>query len=138
MLVSIVQLSDIHFRETKNSIETKLGGLVSAIASTETSCQEYIIVLSGDIANEGSAQEYTAARNFLGGLEHGLGEVHAGANIRFLAVPGNHDCQLPTSEEVLRAALVSAVRPTFHTSSPDKATLDLLLEKQQNYFDFCR
>ena len=68
MAVSIVHLSDFHFTDENNSIMSKVPALVAAICSADPTCVDYVIVLSGDIANHGTEPQYKSAESFLSQL----------------------------------------------------------------------
>ena len=95
-------------------------------------------MISGDIANTGSPEEYATAKRFLEGLSEAIAKHRPGAHIRYLSIPGNHDCYLPETETGLRAVLVAGIQSTFQTDTPDESILGSLLDKQQNYFEFQR
>jgi hypothetical protein len=136
MRFAITQLSDLHFTADKNTIQPKVRPLGAAICSADPTCKEYIIVLSGDIAYQGLAAEYEIALSFLKDLAATITEYKPQANVRYITVPGNHDCHLPKSELNLRAALVGAIETTLQTATPDNSILDSILGAQQNYSEF--
>ncbi len=136
MLVTIVHLSDLHVREAVDAVHAKLRPLAAAICSIDPTCNDYIVVLSGDVAYHGFAEEYVVANSFIRSLTQFIVEYNAKAKVRYIAVPGNHDCILPENEIKLRAALVQAIEPTLQTSAPDGSILESVLSPQKNYFDF--
>jgi hypothetical protein len=137
MRMTIAQLSDLHLTAEKNAIHAKLRPLAAAIASADLGCNEYFVILSGDIANHGVVEEYDVAKRFFDSLTHAINEHNPKARVRYLAVPGNHDCYLPESDVNLRMTLVNAISTTLQTDTPDKSILESVLASQKNYFDFC-
>src|SRR5580698_7020624 len=107
MRIAIVHLSDIHFDTAHNSIESKVESLAGAICSTDQECTQFIIVLSGDVSNTGSASEFGIAERFLTSLSAAITASRPGSVSHFLSVPGNHDCALPKEDKRLRDALIS-------------------------------
>lgn len=137
MSVTIVHLSDLHFTVGTNALEAKLRPLAAAISSADPSCNEYIVVLSGDVAYHGAAEEYEVASSFFNRLSNAINDHNPNATVRFLVVPGNHDCYLPENAVNLRTALVNAISSTLQTNSPDSSILESILDSQKNYSDFC-
>jgi Calcineurin-like phosphoesterase len=136
MALCIVQLSDIHFSEKTNDVEAKFPHIAAAIASIDTACLDYLIVLSGDIAYRGIDSEYGTAKRLLGLLEDAIVERLPKAIVRWIAVPGNHDCILPEDKVVLRAALIEGIKPTLQSQAPDAATVAELTGDQEPFFRF--
>jgi hypothetical protein len=136
MAICLVHLSDIHFVESANSIVPRLSALAGAVSGAETCVTDIVVLLVGDIANSGQEGEYGVAERFFSGLKRAISEHHPNASIRFLSVPGNHDCYLPEKERTVRDALIKAIQPTLQTAEPDAATIDALLEKQAAYKSF--
>jgi predicted MPP superfamily phosphohydrolase len=136
MALCLVHLSDIHFGEKNNSVEAKIPHIAAAITSVDTACHDYLLVVSGDIAYRGVEAEYQAAKRLLASLRTTIIERLAGSTVRFLAVPGNHDCILPDTQVALRAALVEGIKTTLHTKTPDPGIIDALLEVQRPFFEF--
>ncbi len=137
MRLTLIHLSDIHFSDGKNSLEARLDKLAAAISSVDPLARDYLIILSGDIANTGQRAEYEKAILFFDRLRTDILARVPGSTVAYIAVPGNHDCYLPKSEEKLRSALIAGIIPQFEsTQHLDQSILDALLQKQQEYFDF--
>jgi hypothetical protein len=137
MPVALVHLSDIHLGIHSNSIRSKLSALAAAVCSTDPMCDEYIFILSGDVASTGVAAEYKVAAEVLGELRCHITSHNRKATVRFYPVPGNHDCFLPESDSNLRDALINAIAPSLPTLKPDPAILAELLRRQDAYWQFC-
>jgi Calcineurin-like phosphoesterase len=135
MRLAVVQLSDIHFRVESNPVDSRAVPLAAAICSTDPTCTEYVILLTGDIAQGGQEDEYRLAQRFFNNLAKEMGRHHPTCTIRFLSIPGNHDCHLPEAEVQLREALVQAMQSTLQ-GTPDPSILQSLLNSQKHYFTF--
>jgi hypothetical protein len=72
MRVSVVHLSDMHFDRDSNEILRKVNALVAAICSSDPTCHDYVVSLSGDVANTGAGDEYRAANLFLDQLRQAI------------------------------------------------------------------
>lgn len=136
MAICIVQLSDIHFSEKSNSLAAKLPQLAAAITSADPTCLDYLLILSGDIAYQGIETEYRTATNLLGTLTTTIIGNLPKATVKYLAVPGNHDCILPEDQVALRAALVDGIKSSLQARSPDAGIITALVNVQQPFFRF--
>lgn len=136
MLTTVVQLSDLHLQDAGGVIRSRVAQLAAAICSTDATCLDFTIVLSGDIASKGIQPEYDVANIFLDDLAIAIAAHNPGAQVRYLSVPGNHDCFLPEAEVSLRDALINAIQPTLQTLEPDPSILAALLGPQKSYFNF--
>lgn len=138
MRIAIVQFSDIHFRKADNAICGRVAPLVAAIRSSDPTCDEYVFVLSGDLANSAELEEYAIAKKFFVELSDLMATHRPGCRVRYFSIPGNHDCYLPESEIGLRDTLVQGVRNSLQSAAPDLSILDNLLKRQRFYFDFAK
>jgi formylglycine-generating enzyme required for sulfatase activity/predicted phosphodiesterase len=88
--VRVLHLSDLHFSaKTAWDSDTVLGRLAADVARLRGEVGEIdLVVVTGDIANHGTAEEYTQATAWLTGPLAQAAGVEA-AQIR--VVPGNHD-----------------------------------------------
>lgn len=132
----IVHFSDVHLRKTKNPVAERISALSQAILSSDAEFRDCILVLSGDIAMAGAADEYAEALHFLHTLQEHLLAGREGMNLHFVSVPGNHDCNLPLSEVGLREVLVKGMIPLITGPSPDQAIMEQLLQAQSAYREF--
>jgi formylglycine-generating enzyme required for sulfatase activity/predicted phosphodiesterase len=88
--VRVLHLSDLHFSaKTAWDSGTVLGRLAADVARLRAEIGEiHLVVVTGDIANEGTAEEYAQATRWLTGpLATAVGVTPAQIRI----VPGNHD-----------------------------------------------
>jgi predicted MPP superfamily phosphohydrolase len=88
--VRVLHLSDFHFREqTRWDASTVLGRLSADITGlVQDGLAPDLVVLTGDIANGGKAEEYALARAWI--LEQLLPAAGLGV-ARLVIAPGNHD-----------------------------------------------
>ena len=91
MKLLILQLSDMHFENTKQTHSIHIEKMVAAIKS-RLFADECIIVVSGDMANKGKKTDYNYVKGFIGALLRSLnGDGYRNKKIHVLSVPGNHD-----------------------------------------------
>src|SRR5260221_10742535 len=87
-----LHLSDIHFRAVGDPIIKRATSLARAAISKAPDAKACIVVISGDIANTGDPTEYAVAWSFFQDIQREL--LTAFPKVQFIAVPGNHDCNL--------------------------------------------
>lgn len=96
MKVLFLHLSDMHFVSDSSYTKKDCEEIANAVAA-KIICPISMIflVLSGDIAFSGGAEEYNEAEKFVGELQASiLGKVEIDKEkIKVLLVPGNHDRQ---------------------------------------------
>jgi hypothetical protein len=136
MRLTILHLSDIHFKTTGNPVSSRPGAIVSGLKSLDPSPDAVLTVVSGDIAYSGIPEEYTVATKFFADLRNAINDTGGSAQIAFASVPGNHDCKLPLSAVKLRKALINGIIPSIETAKPDADILKELLSAQDGYFGF--
>ena len=98
MKVLFLHLSEMHFVSDSSYTKKDCEEIANAVAA-KIICPISMIflVLSGDIAFSGGAEEYNEAEKFVGELQASiLGKVEIDKEkIKVLLVPGNHDRQYP-------------------------------------------
>ena len=91
MKLLIIQLSDLHFENTKQTHSINIDKMMDAIKSRQTA-DECIIVISGDLAAKGRKIEYNYVKGFVSALLRSLNRSgYKDKKIYVLSVPGNHD-----------------------------------------------
>ncbi len=94
--IQILHISDIHLKN-KSQANKYFNQLVIDLKMLEVNRLGYIII-SGDIANQATREEYEAAYDMLNSLVN-----HFGLNLdRVVLVPGNHDLNWDQSEEAYK------------------------------------
>lgn len=92
MRISFLHLSDFHLNDSKGVHPAKIQAIVDSLG-VYTPIEGIVIVLSGDIAATGQANQYKIAATFLKRLipeirrQYSISEK----NTKILIVPGNHD-----------------------------------------------
>ena len=84
MITSFVQLSDLHISSRNNADEnTALRTIVEGLISEFSTVNKPTVLLTGDIVDDGTEDQYTNAVTILKPLKE--------AGFKLLACPGNHD-----------------------------------------------
>lgn len=137
MKIAILHLSDLHI-ESDNAdwIIDRAHQVANAVKMACTDCKKIYVVVSGDIANEGMAEQYEAAIDFFTRLKSGLdnnynGEIPVEKHI--LCVPGNHDVYLKEDNK-LRMLILTNVQNDYPVI--DDIMFKHIVETQTAYADF--
>ena len=125
MSFSIIHLSDFHLRDRDNLNNKKIESLVSCLKALD-SIEEIIIIISGDIANSGSINEYKVfsrlKRLLISSIKK---QLSFSKFIRIFYVPGNHDLNyddLPRKSHDIRNAY-------------KKRNIDIIIDKEFSALD---
>lgn len=92
MQVLFLHLSDIHLRVNRDYSSEKIRRIVDAVPC-ELPFDCAFLIISGDLANSGSEDEYHVAKRLIDDL---ICEFRSkGIKPEILFVPGNHDISIP-------------------------------------------
>jgi len=130
----LVQLSDIHIRSNSDPVLERAQQISKAILGMHYQIDACILVLSGDVAFSGSSMEYDIAYTFVHSiikdLRNGLG---TSALIECIAIPGNHDCDL-SSSQVARQMIINSL--DRQQQAIDNRVVEICSEVRKIFFDF--
>lgn len=134
MTALLLHLSDIHFRQNKpNWVADKAALIAACTYSSLPDATAVFVVVSGDIAFSGMADEYLIARQFLDALKSEVLKEKT-VPLHFVFAPGNHDCNFKRDNAARRAMLESA-RADIQKLE-DNTIVDFASEVQSEYRDF--
>ena len=136
MRLQICHLSDIHFWTQKNYIDEKKEKICDAILSRAKRREDILFLVSGDIAQSCSEEEYDIALDFFEYLKENL-NAKKELQSYFIFVPGNHDAILDVNdydEENRRNEILSQKDNLEEKKMEYYQTK--MCEKQKNFFDF--
>jgi SpoVK/Ycf46/Vps4 family AAA+-type ATPase len=132
--IGLLHLSDIHIRSAEDKVLQRAPQIIDAIKNLEPDVLDWIVVVSGDVAYSGQADEYDLAYDLFAALEAEMKEkMVPGHPMRLVAVPGNHDLLLVDSG--LRDLVLDKVKADFEKGA-DPAIRELCCGPQQNFFRF--
>lgn len=106
MKTAILHLSDIHIDNARHPILNRADRIARAVASTGHAIDHIVLVVSGDIAWSGTEAQYKFATTFLDALSTSLKHVSEGAELSWVFVPGNHDCDLTLASDVRQPDMI--------------------------------
>lgn len=109
MKALIIHISDVHLREKNNECVPKFDLIGTALQNEELDLDAIAVVVSGDMAYSGLGSEYQLANQCLTRLADDLQTRLKTANIRFVFVPGNHDCDF-SSKDTVREMVIDGIR----------------------------
>ncbi len=137
MNFAIAVLSDIHFEVGKgHPIVSRAEQIAAAISSSATQIETLLIVFSGDIANSGLPEEFAMATSLIAQIKERLLRRLPNLVIQVVAIPGNHDCVLPSDGASHRQAQVLASRKAILDPVPDPFFINDLIAVQKNFWEF--
>lgn len=133
MKIGILHLTDIHLTENKNIVLERIEKINTAYLAYSPEIYRLFIVISGDIANTGNEREYIIATDFLQKLkENAKIKAKFLNSIKYVVVPGNHDCDFSDNQDVRNALLQSHIGKDIISSSIVKQCLNV----QSNFWSF--
>lgn len=133
MTAVIIHLSDIHVRSGNDPILARGEDIARASYRYLPEASHVFVIVTGDIAYSGKAEEYEAASAFLGRIRSSI-VTEFGGPVSILVVPGNHDCDFE-SESGARTALLRAL-DNPRDSEVDDHFVSVCTTVQNNFFDF--
>ena len=90
MTVGIVHLSDMHISKRNTILVENKGVIANTIYNNSVEYSNVIILVSGDTAFSGNAEEYALASELFTEIKNRFLETNK--KVDFLICPGNHDC----------------------------------------------
>ena len=139
MKVAILHLSDIHIdKDNSQWLMKRVEQIVPAVWNDFSDCGKIVIVVSGDIANTGTEEEYGYAKGFFRELlkqfaKRGLNGRELENKI--ICVPGNHDCNYE-KDNTARQILLGGLRSK--ASSIDNSVYQVISAVQAEYASFAK
>ena len=137
--IAILHLSDLHIDSSNAAwIIDRAHQVANAVKMAFADCNKIYVVVSGDIANEGLAEQYEYAVTFFTRLKSGLTNNYNGdipIEKRILCVPGNHDVFLK-EENKMRSVLLQSVQDSY--PDIDDSIFENIVGTQSAYADFVK
>ncbi|HEX8703962.1 MAG TPA: metallophosphoesterase [Myxococcaceae bacterium] len=135
MKITILHLSDIHFRLQDNPILDKAESIILCIQEALRASEGLIIAISGDIAFSGLKKEYEIAESFVHQLRGTAVKTAPRCEVYISLAPGNHDCDFSRETQVRKIILESIISGQ-DTSATDPDIIKQLTSIQDDYFEF--
>lgn len=135
MSITLIQLSDIHFRSSKSGVADRAAAVARAVVAKRSDTEACFIVLSGDVANTGAPEEYKIAKRFVDELRSHLAEAGIQA-VYSSAVPGNHDLNLERETDTRQILLEEPEKYVARPIDFDGASFNTIISVQDDFFEF--
>jgi hypothetical protein len=133
VILLIIQLNDIHIKDSSNPALHRIDGIVAAVRSLNADLASCILTVPGDIAYSGSADEYKLADAFFRETMSRLEQEFPGLTPQIVFSPGNHDCDLTQGTDVRQRAILDPLLPNLEMTG---AVTSHWLAVQDPYFAF--
>ena len=139
MKIAILHLSDLNIdKDNSQWLLKRAEQIVPAVWNDFSDCGKIIIVVSGDIANTGTEEDYGYAMAFFRELlkqfaKRGLNNKELENKI--ICVPGNHDCNYE-KDNAARQMLLGSLRN--NASAIDNSVYQIITAVQAEYAAFAK
>ena len=105
-----LHLCDLHIGHNDETQDVAMKQLISAVADATSDNELDLVLLTGDVAYSGLAEEYaTFKRTLLDPLR----SLHVARNATYMSVPGNHDLDCDCSHPLVWGSLGNARQKIF-------------------------
>lgn len=133
MTAVILHLSDIHIKSAKDPILKRAKSIAACVFSSLPSASKIFIVVSGDIAFSGQADQYALAAVFFDEIRSAI-VAETDVPVSFIIVPGNHDCDFDKNNSA-RKMLIKSIDESDNPDI-DASVIETCTSIQGNFFAF--
>ncbi len=130
----LLHLSDIHIKKMSDVILSRAESIAAATFPRLPEIHTLALVVSGDIAFSGTAEQYELAIKFIGKIKEAIKNESPHLRIVVLVCPGNHDCDFKVHDET-RDAVLSKIR-TLDGVDPSDSLIKTATSVQDAFFKF--
>ena len=140
MKLLLIHLSDIHITTDDDAIIGRQQHIANAVKNLDHTLDTCVVVVSGDVAYSGTADQYVVAFEFLANLKESLAArlphtvTDDPISVHFIIVPGNHDCDFATSGPLREVVATSILDDNSRATEPD--IVRTCTATQDSFFDF--
>jgi 3',5'-cyclic AMP phosphodiesterase CpdA/GTPase SAR1 family protein len=136
MKVLIVHLSDMHIKNRDNLCLSRKEQICRAFQNVALGVDRIFVVITGDVAYSGSKEEYSNAALLLEHIKDTI-EKYANKEVKFIMVPGNHDCQCEIEKKEIREILIKDVQKN-QPAHVKAGIIDQCCEVQREFKNFAQ
>ena len=133
MTAVILHLSDIHIKSSLDPILKRAQSIAACTFSSLPSASRVFIVVSGDVAFSGQADQYALAKTFFAEIRDAI-LAEAKLPVSFVIVPGNHDCDFAKNNSA-RKMLIKSIDDSDDPEI-DASVIDTCTSIQGEFFAF--
>jgi hypothetical protein len=135
MTAVVLHLSDIHIRSSKDLILKRAKSIAACTYAHLPEATHAFIVISGDIAYDGTTEQYELAEAFLNEIAADMGNQKK-RPMHFVMCPGNHDCDFSLNTQVRQLTLEALA--TKEGDAIDESVVGACTAVQKPFFEFAR
>lgn len=133
MNIGILHLTDLHIKTSDNFISSRIDRIHDALRIDLLNLERIYLVITGDIVDKGIQAGYPIAKDFLDKLKTKLGTINNELIVKFIIVPGNHDCNFDYDNQLRKITLNTL---GYDTIGEDDSVIDLCLTVQKDFWEF--
>lgn len=133
MKFAILHLSDIHIKTKSDFILGRADSIAAAIYPLLPEVAAVVVVITGDIAYGGQAEEYELASEFLKEILSKI-KCQFSGTVKVVMVPGNHDGRFKASSNARNASIDYVL--SKGEVAVDESMIAVCTELQDQYFAF--
>lgn len=129
----ILHLSDMHIKSAKDPILKRAKSIAACVFSSLPSASRVFVVVSGDIAFSGQADQYALAATFFDEIRSTI-LAEAELPVSFVIAPGNHDCDFDKNNSA-RKMLIKSIDESDDPEI-DASVIETCTSIQGDFFAF--
>jgi len=136
MQIALLHLSDIHIKSSSDAILGRAKAIKDAFHASAPHAAICIVIVSGDVAFSGTAEQYASALAFFEEIRNHLLKLPSVKTVEFGVVPGNHDCDFQNESDI-RRFLLRDIKALYESDIvPTDDRVKVLLDVQKHFFVF--
>lgn len=132
--IVILHLSDIHIKNSSDSILTRTASIAAATFHRLPESHTLALVVSGDIAFSGTSDQYKLATTFIECIKTAIQIEAPRLQIEVFVCPGNHDCDFSLHDDT-RDAVLARIR-SLQDADPSESLVKTASSVQDAFFVF--
>uniref|UniRef100_UPI003216BB96 metallophosphoesterase n=1 Tax=uncultured Draconibacterium sp. TaxID=1573823 RepID=UPI003216BB96 len=133
MNIGILHFTDLHIKSTDNFILSRIDKIHESLRIDILKLERIYFVITGDIIDKGIQSGYLQAKIFLSELKNKIKTTNDKLIVKFIIVPGNHDCNFNYDNQLRRNSLNSM---GYDILGEDNSVIDLCLSVQKDFWEF--
>lgn len=132
MTALLLHLSDIHIKGDSDPILSRAAFIASCSFNALPEASILFVVISGDIAFSGKAEQYSCANSFLAAIKAAI-QIENNIPVHFVVAPGNHDCNFERDNNMRKLAIKCL---NDGSTSVDESVIGQCTAIQDEFFSF--
>lgn len=133
MKIAIVQLSDLHITSGDDFIVKNAAAVARSFKAIVNTCSKVVVVVTGDVIDRGNIDNYAYAKQFFNDLKTELLKEASLDSFDFVIVPGNHDLDFSSKDDV-RPVILNSIKDRDEVG--EEQFVDICLAPQKSFWQF--